>query len=344
MARHLFSMVEYFKRLAEKHVPQLSFRGETKDDWEEWHQKAHARLLRLLGKFPKPVDLAPDVVYSVEEDGLVRERVILDTEEHMSVPCIVLKPLGMKSDGTNAAILCSHGHGAYGKDAVWGDRQSQDLIQNIELHNYNYGEQMARRGFLTIMPDLRVFGERSDGGDPYPGRDRCNVHFIRGMILGVYTLTLNIFDMTRVIDYLQTRPEVNPERIGMMGLSQGGTMTSFTTAVEPRIKAADVVGYMGTWAEFGIGYANFCGSQIVPDIFRYLDVPDVVGLASPRPLLIEMGARDECFPIDEMAPAAERVRRIYEAAGAAENLHMDVHPGRHAFSGRKAFDFFERYL
>jgi hypothetical protein len=57
-----------------------------------------------------------------------------------------------------------------------------------------------------------------------------------------------------------------------------------------------------------------------------------------------MGARDECFPIDEMAPAAERVRRIYEAAGAAENLHMDVHPGRHAFSGRKAFDFFERYL
>ena len=203
---------------------------------------------------------------------------------------------------------------------------------------------MARHGFLTIMPDLRVFGERSDGGDPYPGRDLCNVHFIRGMILGVYTLTLNIYDMTRVIDYLQTRPEVHPERIGMMGMSYGGTMTTFTTAVEPRIKAADVIAYMGTWGGFGIGRTDFCGSQIVPDIFRYLDVSDVMGLASPRPLLIEMGVRDPYFPIDEAVPAAERVRRIYEAAGAADQLYLDVHPGRHAFSGRKAFEFFERYL
>ena len=344
MARRDFSMLQYFNRLAEKHVPQLAFGGKTKDDWREWHEKAHAKLIELLGEFPKPVDLSPEVVYSVEEDGLVRERVILDTEEYMSVPCVVLKPTSMKEDGANAAILCSHGHGVYGKEAVSGNKSSEGLRDTIASLNYNYGEQMARRGFLTISPDLRVFGERSDGGDAYPGRDECNVHFIRGMILGVYTLTLNIYDMTRVIDYLQTRPEVDPERIGMMGLSQGGTMTAFTTAAEPRIKAADISGYMGSWRTLGIADANFCGSQVLPDIFRYLDVPDVAGLASPRPLLIEMGIRDDCFSIDDMVPGAERVRRIYDAAGAADALHLEIHPGPHAFAGGQAFEFFERYL
>ena len=344
MARRNFSMIDYFNRLAAEHVPELAFSGESKDDWQQWHRKAHARLTELLGKMPEPVDLAPDVVYSVEEDGLVRERIILDAEQYMSIPCVVLRPVDMKQDGSNAAIVCSHGHGNFGKEAVSGNKTTPELRENIASANYNYAEQMARRGFLTISPDLRVFGERSDGGDPYPGRDKCNMHFIRGLVLGVYTLTLNIFDMTRVIDYLQTRPEVDSERIGMMGLSQGGTMTTFTSALEPRIKAADIIGYMGTWRGMGIADANFCGSQILPDIFRYLDIPDVAGLIAPRPLLIEMGVHDTCFYIEETLAGAERVRRIYEAAGVGADLHLDVHPGPHAFAGGKAFDFFDRYL
>ncbi len=344
MAHRNFSMVEYFKRLAERHVPELAFRGESLEDWEDWHERAHAKLIELLGEFPQPVDLAADTVYGIEEDGLIRERVILDTDRYMSMPCVVLKPVGMKEDRSGRAILCSHGHGPFGKEPVAGNKSSARLRENIALHNYNYGEQMARRGFLTLSPDLRVFGERSDGGSPYPGRDKCNVHFVRGMILGLYTLTLNIFDMKRAIDYLQGRPEVDPERIGMMGLSQGGTMTAFTTAVEPRIKAADVIGYMGSWRGFGIGRANFCGSQVVPGIFRYLDVADVVGLASPRPLLLEMGVQDTCFHIEHTLRASERVRQIYQAAGTADNLHIEVHPGEHAFAGGEAFDFFENHL
>ena len=344
MANRNFSMIEYFSRRAEGHVPELSFRGTTRDDWGAWREKARAKLMKLLGEWPEPAELAADTVFSVEKDGLVRERVIFDSEQFMSVPCVVLKPAGMKEDGSARAILCSHGHGPFGKEPVAGNRTTPELRANIERHNYNYAEQMARRGFLTISPDLRVFGERSDGGDPYPGRDKCNVHFVRGAILGLNTLTLNIFDMKRAIDYLQHRPEVDPERIGMMGLSQGGTMTAFTTAVEPRIKAADVIGYMGSWRQFGIAIGNFCGSQIVPGIFRYLDVPDVVGLAAPRPVLVEMGVHDMCFDIEQMRKGFARVREIYQAAGAAEHLHEEIHPGEHAFAAGKAFDFFEQYL
>ena len=344
MANRNFSMIDYFNRRAKDWTPELSFRGKTAADWKRWHKRARAKFLHLLGEFPKPVDLAPDVIYSVEENGLIRERVVFDSEEFMSVPCVVLRPAAMAADKKGAAIICSHGHGVFGKEPVAGNRTSPEIEANLREHNYNYGEQMARRGFLTICPDLRVFGERGDGGNPYPGRDKCNVHFIRGAILGIYTLTLNIWDIKCCVDYLATRPEVDAGRIGMMGLSQGGTMTTFATAAEPRIKAADIIGYVNPWEKFAVNRAQFCGSQIVPDIFRYFDTSDIAGLIAPRPLLIEMGVHDTCFAIEDLLAGYRRVEAIYRAAGAAQKLEADVHPGGHAFAGNKAFEFFERNL
>ena len=344
MARRNFSMIDYFKRRAESWTPRLAFQGDTQADWEAWRVEAREKLLEVLGDFPKPVDLAAEVLYSVEDDGLIRERVVFDSEEHMSVPCVVLKPADMPNDGTAPAILCSHGHGPFGKEPVAGNATSEAMRANMARHNYNYAEQMARKGFLTISPDLRCFGERADGADPYPRRDRCNVHFVRGAIMGIYTLTLNIWDMMRCIDYLESRPEVDPGRIGMMGLSQGGTMTTFTSAVDTRIKAADIIGYLSPWHDFGIHDANFCGSQIVPEVYRYLDTHDIAGLIAPRPLLLEMGVHDTTFSIESMLRGYEGVKRIYSAAGAPEYLWADIHPGEHAFAANKAFDFFQKHL
>ena len=262
----------------------------------------------------------------------------------MSVPAVVLRPADMKPDRSNPAIICSHGHGAYGKEPVAGNRSTPELRDNIARHQYDYGWQMAKAGFLTISPDLRVFGERADGGNPYPGRDKCNVHFIRGAILGIWTLTLNIFDIMRCVDYLQTRPEVDPARIGMMGLSQGGTMTTWATAAEPRIKAADIIGYLNPWERFGINRANFCGSQIVPGCYRWFDTHDIAGLIAPRPLLVEAGVHDTCFYIEDQLVSIEALRRIYEAAGVPDRLWVDIHPGEHGFAANRAFDFFSTYL
>lgn len=250
----------------------------------------------------------------------------------------------MKSDRSNAAILCSHGHGNFGKDPVAGMRSSPEMEYDIKTQNYNFAEIMAKQGYLTIAPDLRVFGERSDGLNPFPGRDRCNVNFIKGVMLGIWTLTLNIWDMKCCIDYLQTRPEVDPNRIGMMGLSYGGTMTTFTSAVEPRIKAANIMGYVNPWYEFGIKRANFCGSQIVPFIYKYFDTDDIAGLIAPRPLLIDMGIYDECFYLQDMIRGYEGVKKIYEAAGASDKLWADIHSGPHSFGGNKAIEFFKKYL
>ena len=269
VAHRNFSLIDYFNRRAKDWQPLLTFQGSTQDEWARWREEAFPRYIELLGEFPHPVDLAPEVIYAIEEDGLIRERIVFDSEEFMSVPCVLLRPANMPADGRGRAILCSHGHGPFGKEPVAGNATTPQLRDDIAMHHYNYGQEMARRGYLTLCPDLRVFGERSDGGNPYPGRDKCNVHFIRGMVLGIYTLTLNIWDMMRCIDYLQTRPEIDPQRIGMMGLSQGGTMTTFTAAAESRIKAADIIGYVNPWERFGINRANFCGSQVVPGIFKW---------------------------------------------------------------------------
>ena len=344
MAQRNFSMIDYFNRRAKDWQPLLSFRGSKKGDWEKWRKVALAKYRELLGDFPKPVELAAEVIYSVKEDGLIRERVIFDSEEFMSVPCVILRLADMPADKKGRAIICSHGHGLFGKEPVAGNATSPELRANIAFHHYNYGEEMARRGFLTISPDLRVFGERSDGGNPYPGRDKCNVHFLRGMIMGIYTLTLNIWDMKCCVDYLQTRPEVDPERIGMMGLSQGGTMTTFTVAAEPRIKAADIIAYVCPWEGFAINQGGFCGSQVVPDVFKYLDTHDIAGLIAPRPLLLEMGVHDTCFSIEDMLKGYEGIRRIYQAAGVEDRLWADIHPGEHAFAGNKAYQFFDQYL
>ena len=339
-----FSMQVYWDRIAETWEPQLKFKGASPADWESWRQEALPRLIELLGRWPDRVPLDAVVESSVEEGDLIRERVVFNSEAFMSVPCQVLRPKTMLPDGSHPAILCSHGHGPYGKDAVAGIRSSPGHVAAIDGANYNYAEQMAHAGFLTIAPDLRVFGERCDGPDPFPGRDPCNVNFLKGALMGIYTLTLNIWDSMRCIDYLETRPEVDPARVGMMGLSQGGTMTTFTTAVEPRIKAADIISYVNPWQGFGIHRGNFCGSQMVPGVYQYFDTDDIAGLIAPRPLLLEMGIYDDCFYIQDLLKGHAAVKRIYEAAGVADCLWTDIFPGPHAFGGNKAFEFFHRYL
>jgi hypothetical protein len=98
------------------------------------------------------------------------------------------------------------------------------------------------------------------------------------------------------------------------------------------------------WGAFGIERANFCGSQIVPEIYKYFDTDEIAGLIAPRPLLLEMGIFDECFYIQDLLKGYEGVKQIYEAAGVGDRLWSDVFPGPHSFGGNKAFDFFKKYL
>ena len=338
-----FYLGDMWNQMAAAHKPELGFKNSGMP-FEEWHKKALSKLIELLGPMPDPVDLDPVVESSEDEGDYIRERVILHTDRFTLLPCWVLTPKSATAERPAPAILCSHGHGPFAKNSVVGIRSSPEAVADIESQNYDFAAQMAREGFVTLAPDLRGFGERRDPYDPIPNRDLCNVNFIKGALFGVYPMTLNIFDLTRCIDYLETRREVDADRIGMMGLSQGGTMTTFTTAVEPRIKACDVIGYVNPFSAFAVKDGNFCGSQIVPGIYKYFDTFDIAGLIAPRPCLLEMGRADACFSFDELYRGYEETRHIYESAGAGDRIYADVHDGGHAYSGAKAPEFFKKYL
>jgi dienelactone hydrolase len=341
---HNLSMIKYFNRKAEVLQPRLRFNGSAQADFQSWKKQLFSELKTLLGPLPKPVPLNPEIIWEVEDDGLIKRRVLLDTEEYMSVAALVYIPKEAKKPCP--AILCNHGHGTYAKDSVMGIRSNYFAERNAEIKgfNYDYGLQMAKRGYVTMAIDYRGFGERGDGGNPYPGRDKCNVHFIRGNLMGYNLLALNIWDAQRCLDYLCSLEVVDASSIGTMGLSFGGTMTTWIALLDERIKAADIICYSARFKNFAIADGNFCGSQYLPNLFTLCDVPDLHGLIAPRPLLAEIGVHDKCFLEYDALSCSEEVKHIYAAAGVPDNYEVDLFDGDHKFAGNKAFNFFDKHM
>lgn len=340
MAHRNFSLVDYFIERGKQTSPLHSYQS---GSVEEWQQRLRGKVVELLGVFPEPVELDAETLWTVEEDGLIKEKVVFNTESLASVPAIVIKRADLNPNQKHRAMLCLHGHGPFGKESVAGVRVTPPHREIIDLYNYDYAVQFAREGYMTITPDFRNFGERSDG-NLYPGRDSCNVHFIRGLLMGIPLITLNIWDVLKTLDYFCGRPDVDPGRIGAIGLSFGGTMVLHCMGLDPRIKAAGIVCALTTYEEYAIKMGNFCGSQFIPGIYNYADLADLAGLATPRPLLIENGVFDDGFPIEASIKAHQQLQRIYKAAGALDRLEIDIFEGAHQFSGRKAFSFFEKWL
>ena len=333
----------FISKLHRRMRPSLAFGAKSKDELDLWKGTLKGKVEELLGEPPEPAPLDPQLVSTEETDRFVREKWLIQSEQDCWVPLYLLVPKG--GEGRKPAVLCAHGHGPYGKDPVAGVHlNDSDRKAEILRNNYNYGEQMAQEGFIAVAPDWRSFGERIAYSNPYPGRDICNVHFLQHLILGRSLLGANIFDGMRVIDFLLTREEVDPDRIGCMGLSFGGTMTTYLVLLDDRIKAADIICYATTTEHYAVSRPNFCGSQLVPFLYRYADVPDVIAAIAPKPLLIESGASDTCFWIHSALRAHETVRKAYEISGRPENLWIEVFPGGHGFSGRRAFSFFRKFL
>ena len=347
MAHRHISTRQFFIDLIRDHEPELTFKGSTEEDFGQWHAAFRAKFIECVGPLPPDVDLAPDVEWSVEEDGLIKERVLLETAPFTTVPAIVLRPPGTaRSERQLPAIIAIHGHGQYGKDPVAGAAYAE-AARDVEYFNYSYGLQMAKHGYVVICPDMRPFGERSDhhpGERPLPGRDPCNVHALKGWLLGFNLFSYNLWDLMKCLDYLAGLPFVDSERIGAMGLSGGGTSTMYFAALDQRVRAADIICATNSYRGYAVGRDNFCGTQFLPGIFKYGDQAEICGLIAPRPLLIESGGFDYGFPIDHTMRAHKQIRRIFDAAGVAERLEIVVGAAGHQHYPSVAEPFFDRWL
>ncbi|HTT86693.1 MAG TPA: dienelactone hydrolase family protein [Acidimicrobiales bacterium] len=297
-----------------------------------WRERVRARLTGLLGPLPERVPLDFETLESTDLEAYRRHRVVFDSEETMSVPAFLLVPHDRGAPGP--AVLALHGHGP-GKSEACG-------LERTGTPNADYAHQLALRGYVVLAPDLRCFGERLDWNPP--DHYACDANLVHAVMAGVSPLTQNLWDMSRAIDVLQAHPLVDPARIGVAGLSYGGTVSLFLAAWDQRVAAAVVSGYFSSWAESHKMPWNMCGSQVLPGMLGQLEHVDVAALIAPRPLLIETGTEDDLFPAPEAAAEAAKLRVVYESMGAADHLAHDVFAGVHEWHGVEAHPFLERWL
>jgi len=149
------------------------------------------------------------------------------------------------------------------------------------------------------------------------------------------------YEDRRSVDYLVTRPEIDPNRIGCGGLSGGGLRTIFLAGLDERIRCAFCVGFMSTMR--GMLRNRIKSHRLfmyVPQLSHYLDLPDVIALRAPSPLMVQYDSDDELFTLEGQRQADEKIARIYSEIGHPGNYVGKFYPGPHKFDVEMQEDAF----
>jgi len=351
MAKRLINAYDVLQGWIKTWKPDCVFEGKTRKDYERWRKAFAQHYRECLGEWPRKVPLRLKVVKTERKRDHIRYKIIYDSSPGVTVPAYLLVPKGLKKGERRPGILAAHGHGS-GKVDITGvtlEHATKEQKQSIVALNYCYALAAVRRGYVVIAPDWCPFGERRppDEWSRVPGRDPCNVTNMGWSYFGRPLLTQNVWDGMRAVDVLTKHPHVDPRRIGVIGLSYGGTMSTHLLINERRIKAGVVSGYISTVRTDALnmrGKGNTCGAQHVPRLLLHGDVADALGLAVPKPVLFEMGVKETCFHYPDMIKAWRHLKTIYDAAGYPERIGKDVHPNDHMWSGRLAWDWLEKWL
>lgn len=368
----LGSLFADVRRLAEDGSYEHSFRGARFRDVEEFKRTARARLFELLLYRPERVPFRAEVVERVERPDHVRERILFSTAPHCRVPAFVLIPKMLQ--GRAPAIVDLHSHGGmflFGKEKVIDLGTNHPAMTAYHGRNYDgrpTATELVRRGYVVISIDAFMFGERRlmMDADLAHGWDRARysldaVRQLNQQCRGKETTLAKslawagltwpgvvFWDDMRTVDYLVTRPEVDPQRIGCLGISMGGYRTCYLAALDERIVAACITGFMSTLRPMLQRHVDtHSWVHFVPGQTRYLDLPDVASLHAPKPLLVQQCAQDGLFPPDGMRAALQQIEAAYTKAGAADRFTGRFYDVPHRFTRQMqddAFAWLDRHL
>lgn len=309
----------------------------TARDWRQRQQHVREVLQQIVGPFPEKTPLHPKVTGVVRKDDYRVEKVLYESLPGFYVTAGLFIPSDLQGKGP-AVLFCS-GHTEDGfRSAAY-----QTMILNL-----------VKKGFIVLAFDPVGQGERlqyydagtaeSRVGGPtkehsYPGA-QC---FLSGRSLARYM----IWDGIRSVDYLLTRPEVDPDRIGITGRSGGGTQSAYIAAFDDRIYAAAPENYLTSFHRL----LQSIGPQDAEQNFYHgiaagIDHADLLEVRAPKPELMITTTRD-FFSIQGARETYREASEAYESLGAPGNLSKveDDNPHGSTVKNREAmYAFFRKYL
>ena len=281
-----------------------------------------------------PVALAPTTRPMPDRDGLSVTHVTITSEPGQTVPALILESRPVTK---RPAVIVLHGTGGRKED-------------NLPL-----AMTLAERGFVAVVLDGRYHGERCAAGK---GTVDYYAAIARAYADGKSHPWLfdTVYDVTRMIDYLQTRDDVDPNRIGLMGFSKGGMETYLTAAYDQRVAVAvPCIGVQSfAWGLANDGWHQRIGTvqggfdlaaahdgvdkpdaafvkkfydRLLPGIDGVLDGPSVIPTICPRPLLTINGETDGINPITGVRLALAATTAAYDRAGAADHFVGEIETG-----------------
>ncbi len=290
------------------------------------------RLVHSLGlqHLPWPPDLRPTIVGTLARDGYRVEKIVYQTLSDVMVPAHLYIPNGLTR--LAPAVLFYPGH-------WWADSKTRPDFQTFCVN-------MARLGFVVLSFDPFGQGERG-----VSSRDHRRTE---ALLVGVAQQGIAEYETRCAIEYLLSRKEVDPHRLGITGASGGGYNTWITAALDDRIAAAvPVVGTSDFAEQIHVcrpldwyQAAEHC--HFVPGLIRYANNHELLAMAAPKPILIIAAEQDQSFPLEGVKAVADYGRALYESYGAGDRIGLVVNSFEgHGYQRKKreaAYGWFLRWL
>ena len=309
---------------------------ETLDDWKARRGEYRRQLFEMLGLEPLPekTDLQATITGTIEADGIVVERLHFQSRPGLHVTGNLYRP--KEATGPLPTVLYVCGHGRV-KDSETG------ISFGNKVHYHHHGVWFARNGYVCLTIDTLQLGEIEG---THHGTYRY--HMWWWLNRGYTPAGVEAWNCIRALDYLESRPEVDGERIGVTGRSGGGAYSWWIAALDDRIKVAVPVAGITDLENHVVDgcVEGHCDCMYMVNTYRW-DYSLVAALVAPRPLLISNTDSDRIFPLDGVTRTFNEVRRIYRLYDAADQVALNITAGPHKDTQElrvSAFRWFNHHL
>lgn len=305
--------------------PRMAYDG---GDVVAWQNALREEVRRLLGAQPaEKAPLNPVSLWKRDTPLGSIEKVVFTAEPYSDVPAYLCLPA--EGEPPYPLMICMQGHST-GMHLSINVAQDDEITPIQAPGDRDFGIGCMQRGFAALCIEQRSFGERGERVQEHRSKDTCHDAAMHALMLGRTLAGERVYDIERSIDYLETRPEIDPKRIGVLGQSGGGTITLYSSALVPRLAFAMPSCSFCTFRD-SIMSIYHCSDNYIPGMFGVCDMQHILGLFAPRPLVIVAGLTDPIFPIDAARAAFAELQQIYAAAGAPDQCRLVVGGEGHRF-------------